>query len=48
MITHDLGHGLGLADRLAILHGGRIAREVSRAALNPAAVYDLYAEVTTA
>jgi heme exporter protein A len=47
MITHDLGHGLGLADRLAILHGGRIAREVSRAALNPA-VYDLYAEVTTA
>ncbi|CUS03447.2 Heme exporter protein CcmA [Candidatus Promineifilum breve] len=46
MITHDLGHGLGLADRLAILHGGRIAHEVSRAAISPAAVYDLYAEVT--
>lgn len=46
MITHDLGHGLGLADRLAILHGGRIAREVTRAEISPAAVYDLYAEVT--
>ena len=46
MITHDLGHGLGLADRLAILHGGRIAREVSRAAISPATVHDLYAEVT--
>jgi heme exporter protein A len=48
MITHDLGHGLGLADRLAILYGGRIAREVRRAEISPAAVYDLYAEVTMA
>jgi heme exporter protein A len=47
MITHDLGHGLGLADRLAILHRGRIAREVTRDAISPAALYDLYAEVTT-
>ena len=46
MITHDLGHGLGLADRLAILYGGRIAREVTRAEISPAAVYDVYAEVT--
>ncbi len=46
MITHDLGHGLGLADRLAILYGGRIAHEVARAEINPSAVYDLYAEVT--
>lgn len=46
MITHDLGHGLGLADRLAILYGGRIAREVNRAEIGPAAVHDLYAEVT--
>lgn len=46
MITHDLGHGLGLADRLAILSGGRIAREVTRAEISPAAVYDVYAEVT--
>ena len=48
MITHDLGHGLGLADRLAILYGGRIAHEVSRTEISPAAVYDLYAEVTMA
>ena len=46
MITHDLGHGLSLADRLAILHGGRIARTVARADISPTAVYDLYAEVT--
>ena len=46
MITHDLGHGLGLADRLAILYGGTIAREVTRVEISPAAVYDLYAEVT--
>lgn len=48
MITHDLGHGLGLADRLAILYGGIIAREVARAEIGPTAVYDLYAEVTMA
>lgn len=46
MITHDLEHGLGLADRLAILHRGRIAREVSRAEIGPRAIYDLYSEVT--
>jgi heme exporter protein A len=46
MITHDLGHGLGLADRLAILYGGRIAREVTRAEISPTAIYDLYADVT--
>lgn len=48
MITHDLGHGLALADRLAILHRGQIAREVSRADISPAAVYDVYAEVMAA
>jgi heme exporter protein A len=48
MITHDLGHGLDLADRLAILYGGRVAREVRRAEISPAAVYDLYTEVTMA
>lgn len=47
MITHDLGHGLSLADRLVILWRGRIAREVKRVDITPAAVYDLYAEVTT-
>ena len=48
MITHDLGHGLGLADRLAILYGGRIAHEIDRSAISPSAIYDLYAEVTMA
>ncbi|MBP9502442.1 MAG: heme ABC exporter ATP-binding protein CcmA [Candidatus Promineofilum sp.] len=48
MITHDLVHGLGLADRLAILYGGRIAREVGRSEISPSTVYDLYAEVTMA
>lgn len=48
MITHDLGHGLGLADRMAILYGGRIVREVGRAQITPSALYDLYAEVTMA
>lgn len=46
MITHDLGHGLGLSDRLVILWRGRIAREVKRSEISPAAVYDIYAEVT--
>ncbi|MBP6016036.1 MAG: heme ABC exporter ATP-binding protein CcmA [Candidatus Promineofilum sp.] len=46
MITHDLGHGLGLADRLAILYGGRVAHEVRREDISAAAVYDLYADVT--
>lgn len=46
MITHDLGHGLGLADRLAILYGGRIAHAVTQADISPTAVYDLYADVT--
>ena len=48
MITHDLEHGLGLADRLAILHRGRIAREVTRTEIGPAGVYEVYAEVMAA
>jgi len=48
MITHDLGHGLGLADRLVILYRGQIAREVTRAEISPAGIYDLYADVTMA
>ena len=48
MITHDLEHGLGLADRLAILHRGHIAREVTRAEIGPAGVYEVYAEVMAA
>jgi heme exporter protein A len=48
MITHDLGHGLGLADRLVILYRGQIAWEVSRSQISPAAVYDIYNQVTLA
>jgi heme exporter protein A len=48
MITHDLEHGLGLADRLAILHRGRIAREVTRAEIGPGGIYEVYAEVMAA
>lgn len=48
MITHDLAHGLGLADRLAILYRGRIVREVGRLEISPSAAYDLYTEVTMA
>ncbi len=46
MITHDLSHGLGLADRLVILYGGRIVREISRSENNPSAIYSLYAGAT--
>jgi len=46
MITHDLEHGLGLADRLAILYRGQIAREVTRAEIGPGGVYELYREAT--
>lgn len=46
MITHDLDHGLGLGGRLAILHRGRIAREVTRDQISVSAIHDLYAEVT--
>ena len=48
MITHDLTHGLSLADRLAILHQGRIAREVPREQLSATAVHEFYAEATMA
>jgi heme exporter protein A len=46
MITHDLTQGLGPADRIAMLHGGRIAREVTGPDLNAEAVHGLYAELT--
>jgi heme exporter protein A len=46
MITHDLGHGLELADRLVILHGGRIVHEVDSRQVSQAALYDLYAAYT--
>jgi len=46
MITHDLDHGLGLSDRLAILYGGRIVHEVDSKQVRPAELYNLYATYT--
>jgi heme exporter protein A len=43
MITHDLGHGLTLCDRLVILHRGRIVHEVDSKQVSLAKLYDLYA-----
>lgn len=46
MITHDLGHGLGLSDRLVILHHGRIVHEIESQQVSAAELYDLYATYT--
>ncbi len=46
MITHDLGHGLNLSDRLVILHRGRIAHEIKSQQVSAAELYDLYANYT--
>jgi heme exporter protein A len=46
MITHDLDKGLHLCHRIAILHKGKIAREVEREAIEPAEFRELYAAVT--
>jgi heme exporter protein A len=49
MITHDLGHGLNLCDRLVILHRGRIVHEVGSEGskeVSSAELYDLYATYT--
>jgi heme exporter protein A len=45
--THSFGRGLGVADRIAILGGGRIACDVPAASLTPDDVrrlYELHAE----
>ena len=44
MITHDLLRGWQLADRIAILSRGKIAREVERGALTDADFLTLYRE----
>ena len=44
MITHDLLRGWNLADRIAILSRGKIAREVERGALADADFLNLYRE----
>jgi heme ABC exporter ATP-binding subunit CcmA len=46
MVTHSFGGELGLADRIAILAGGRIALDTPRAGLAPDDVQRLYAAHT--
>ena len=43
MVTHSVGRGLGVADRIVVLAGGRIALDVPRASLTPDEVGRLYA-----
>jgi hypothetical protein len=42
MATHSFGRELGVADRLAILAGGRVALDTPRAGLGPDDVQRLY------
>ena len=42
MVTHSLGRELGVADRIAILAGGRIALDSPRAGLDPDDLQRLY------
>lgn len=46
MITHDLVHGLNLADRVAILNRGKIAAVATGREMEPAAFLQLYTDVT--
>jgi heme ABC exporter ATP-binding subunit CcmA len=43
MVTHSFGRELGVADRIAILAGGRIALDSARAGLDPDDLQRLYA-----
>jgi ABC-type multidrug transport system ATPase subunit len=43
MTTHSFGRELGVADRVAILAGGRIALHTARAGLSAEAIQRLYA-----
>jgi heme ABC exporter ATP-binding subunit CcmA len=43
LVTHSFGRELGIADRLAVLAGGRIALDTPRGALGPDDVQRLYA-----
>jgi len=46
MITHDLVHGLNLADRVAILDRGKVAAVATGREMEPAAFLRLYTDVT--
>ena len=48
MTTHDLARGLELSDRVAILHGGKIAYEARSNTLKPTAFADKYYEIIQA
>jgi ABC-type multidrug transport system ATPase subunit len=48
VVTHSLGRALAIADRVAILSGGRIAAEASRASLTEDALQRLYLGATDA
>ena len=47
MITHDLAHGLNLCQRIAVLHRGKIAREIVAAAVTAAEFVEQYQEITS-
>jgi heme ABC exporter ATP-binding subunit CcmA len=46
VVTHSLGRALAVADRVAILAGGRIAVQVERASLTEEALQRLYLDAT--
>ena len=48
VVTHSLGRALAIADRVAILAGGRIAAETARASLTEEALQRLYLAATEA
>jgi heme exporter protein A len=46
VVTHSLGRALAIADRVAVLAGGRIAAEAARASLTEGALQSLYLGAT--
>src|SRR5262245_27115524 len=48
VVTHSLGRALAIADRVAILAGGRIAAETARVTLTEEALHRLYLGATDA
>lgn len=46
MITHDLLHGLGICDRIVILHKGKISHEIAPQETTPTEFIQLYQRVT--
>ncbi|MGB3485968.1 MAG: ATP-binding cassette domain-containing protein [Mycobacterium sp.] len=44
MVTHDMSHALGHADRLLMLHAGRIVLDLNRTAMNDLTVEEIQAQ----